>query len=407
MKTLHLKMIAFVFIYMSSFGQTSVDENIPDRIILNLTENPFNSIAVTWRTVAAVDSPVVEYSTATSGLSFAKECQTIAADKQNYTFDDSINVYHYSAVLTGLAPNELYAYRVGCKSGWSEWNQFKTADDKPAPFEFVYFGDPQNNIKNYCSRIFRSAFQASPNAAFWLFAGDIVTEPKDHLWSELFYAGNFVFRMIPSVLAAGNHDHTRAYVNNKKVSSEFIHPIWNAHFTLPENGINGLEELSYYTDYQGVRVIILESQTKLDEQAIWLEDALSSNSNLWTIVAFHHPVFSTGRDRKETKTQNAFMHIFDKYNVDLVLQGHDHVYGRTYKLFNNKIVDDSVQGTVYVVSVSGSKFYPVKKVNEELMVKMGGNIQLFQTVHIDGNKLTFKAITATGELFDSFELNKN
>ena len=71
-------------------------------------------------------------------------------------------------------------------------------------------------------------------------------------------------------------------------------------------------------------------------------------------------------------------------------------------------------GTVYVVSVSGGKMYKVKSNWEEyegdsraLRDKVGNNKQLFQVISIDGNKLSYQSYTATGELFDAFDLIKN
>jgi len=40
------------------------------------------------------------------------------------------------------------------------------------------------------------------------------------------------------------------------------------------------------------------------------------------------------------------------------------------------------------------------------MVKMGGKTQLYQVISINKSKLDFKSYTVTGELYDSFELNK-
>ena len=39
--------------------------------------------------------------------------------------------------------------------------------------------------------------------------------------------------------------------------------------------------------------------------------------------------------------------------------------------------------------------------------KIGNNKQLFQVISIDGDKLSYKSYTATGELFDAFDLIKN
>ena len=105
-------------------------------------------------------------------------------------------------------------------------------------------------------------------------------------------------------------------------------------------------------------------------------------------------------------TRNAFMPLFDKYDVDLVLAGHDHVYSRSHKLRNGIVVSDTEKGTVYIVSVSGSKAYPLSLKYKDLMVTIGEKVQLFQTISVDGNTLSYKSHTVTGVLYDSFELKK-
>src|SRR5690606_40830927 len=58
---------------------------------------------------------------------------------------------------------------------------------------------------------------------------------------------------------------------------------------------------------------------------------LSHNPNKWTCVVFHHPIFSTKTTRDNKRMRETFKPLFDRYKVDLVLQGHDHTYARGMK----------------------------------------------------------------------------
>ena len=93
-----------------------------------------------------------------------------------------------------------------------------------------------------------------------------------------------------------------------------------------------LDGTVYYTDYQGVRFISLNSNITdarpLAVQTAWLEETLETNPNKWTVVYFHHPVFSLDEGRNNRAIREAWLPMFETYNVDLVLQGHDHSYGR-------------------------------------------------------------------------------
>ena len=61
-------------------------------------------------------------------------------------------------------------------------------------------------------------------------------------------------------------------------------------------------------------------------------------------------------------------------------------------------------GTVYVVSVSGPKSYEVDR--QPYMKRAGQGIQLYQIIHVDGDRLRYEARTATGDLYDAFTLAK-
>lgn len=63
-------------------------------------------------------------------------------------------------------------------------------------------------------------------------------------------------------------------------------------------------------------------------QQKWLEDILKTNSNKWTVVVFHYPVFSAKSSQENLNVRRRFKPLFDKYKVDLVFQGHDHTYAR-------------------------------------------------------------------------------
>lgn len=389
---------------------------IPQRIVLNISESPTTSIGLTWMTRDAVSLSQVQIAEATVWTQFLDSLKTYDATSSEFITDKKEQIFNHALLLKNLLPDTKYVYRVGGDSIWSEWIQFKTAKIENEPFEFTFFGDPQNNNKDHVSRVFRQAFKHSPNSEFWLFSGDIISEPEDTQISEFFFAGNPFFSFVPLALAPGNHD--RAYetengeiVRNekgKKQRLDVIDKYWNSSFTLPENGLPGFEETSYYFDYQGVRIIMINSNNEdmLDEQAVWLDEVLQNNKNNWSIVSFHHPIYSAGRERDDDETRDIFMPVFDKHNVDLVLTGHDHAYARSYKLKNGKRVNINELGTVYVVSVSGPKMYSVNSIYNDIMAKTGGEVQLFQVIRFENNKMIYNAYTASGELYDSFELNK-
>lgn len=387
------------------FSQVQISKDQPHRIMLNLTAMPATSIALTWRTFEPVRGAVVEYAEATDGPTFKDATTTVPAALTPWIRKDGPDATWYSIVLTNLKPSTTYAYRVGAKGAWSEWNQFRTASDRPEPFSFVFLGDPQNDIRAHVSRMFREAYRSAPDVRFWLFTGDLTTTPTDDLWNEWFEAAGFIHATLPSIMVPGNHDYGTILLAGARIHNSEP-PLWRAQFTLPENGLPGLEETSYVVDYHSARFIMVNSNTRLEDQAHWMDSVLTVRRGTWTIVAFHHPVYSSGGGRDNRKSRDAFRWVFDKYHVDLVLQGHDHTYSRSQKLVNDAVVKPTEPGTVYVVSSSGPKMYPLNRLYAPIMASMSEGTQLYQVIRIDGSTLHYRAITATGRTFDEFELKK-
>ncbi|WP_332911185.1 hypothetical protein [Algoriphagus boritolerans] len=144
-----------------------------------------------------------------------------------------------------------------------------------------------------------------------------------------------------------------------------------------------------------------------------MEEVLSSNPKSWTIVTYHHPLFSASNGRDNEALRNLWKPIFDKYRVDIALQGHDHAYARGRVAPGENVMNGvnmkDLTGTVYVVSVSGGKMYDI---GDDWTEKGGQrdrtaeNTQLFQVITMEGNRLKFESFTAVGELYDAFELVK-
>jgi acid phosphatase type 7 len=399
-------MAAFIICVSLAIGQSTQPNIVPQRMVLNLTASPSSSMAVTWRTGGEVRNPTVQVAEAGDWTGFQKSAVSTNASSEKVELDTRAVVYSHSSIISRLKSNTMYAYRVGGDSTWSEWNQFTTAKDEPAPFDFVFLGDPQYEVKSLVSRVFRSAFMKAPNAKFWLLTGDLLDLPQyDRFWEEWFSATGFIHSVMPCIIAPGSHEY--ALKTGSTVQWDVFSPTWKAHFTFPQNGPKGLEGRAYFVDYQGVRFIVLDAQYAREEQSKWLAGVLANNPNKWTVAAFHEPVFSIAKGRDEHNTRNAFMPLIDKYSVDLVLTGHDHGYARSKKLRDRKIVGDGDRGTVYVVSVCGPKGYEHNPNYDKLMEKTGTQHQLFQVISIDGGKLVYKSYTVTGTLYDSFELQKD
>jgi len=142
----------------------------------------------------------------------------------------------------------------------------------------------------------------------------------------------------------------------------------------------------------------------LNKQAAWFENTVKNQPNRWIVVIHHHPIYSTKNGRDNDEWRLKMEPLYKKYKVDIVLQGHDHTYGRgiNMPLGQSRKKPD---GPIYVVSVSGPKMYDIGLQN--WMDRAASNTQLYQVITIDQKKLAFKAYTVNGDLYDSFDLVKD
>lgn len=385
---------------------------MPDRVVLTPTETPATSIAVTWRTDTLTTSPAVQVAPSSHGPGLLLEGRELRATSRKLRAQNGA-AHHHSLVIDGLKPATLYAYRVQGSGTWSEWFQFRTASSTPQPFQFLYFGDAQNQVKSQVSRVVRQAFQDLPQASLIVHAGDLIngrSDDEDNEWGEWFDVGGWMYGMIPSLVTPGNHDYVKA---KKPVGKEeyAYSPHWDHQFRVPRNGPAGLQETVFHLDMMGVRFVSLNSLSALDHgtaaiQARWLDSVLTKNPNRWTVVTFHHPIFSVSLGRDNAELRKHWKPVFDKHRVDLVLQGHDHTYGRGDNETAGTQTYERAVGTMYVVSVSGPKMYLVSDNARKQMDRVGEDVQLYQIVSVDHDVLSLEARTAAGALYDRFELRK-
>ena len=392
----------------------------PDRIILTFHGDPTKSRAVTWRTDKSITQAVAQIAEATVNSGFTdnavtKEAHTEPFDLGLYKGNASLIVHYHSVVFDELQPDKLYAYRVGDGDEyWSEWIQFRTAKVGYAPTQFVYFGDAQNDVLDHWSRVIRMAYETAPKASFVIHAGDLINSAhQDHEWAEWYKAGGFIHSQWTAIPVVGNHEFSPLSIGKpKKLSIQ-----WRPQFTLPieKDLVSELHETVYTVDYQDIRIIVLNSNDRLEEQTVYIENQLKDSSAKWKIITCHHSIFSPAKGRDFKFARENWKPLLDEYNVDLVLNGHDHTYSRGHVPLRTMDKEkDGELGTIYVTSVSGPKQYKLDVKQLESYSAQGYKLdssgeqtQFFQVITIENNTLTYVAYTAIGEEYDRAVITKD
>ena len=94
---------------------------------------------------------------------------------------------------------------------------------------------------------------------------------------------------------------------------------------------------NYSFDYGNVHWLVLDANSYMDwtdvELRAWVEKDLAQvDPSMWKLVNFHHPPFTSNLKHKREKRMRLLCDIFEKYGVNVVFNGHSHMYERTYPL---------------------------------------------------------------------------
>lgn len=409
---------------------TKENYRAPSNIVVTLAEDSSTSAYITWLTkysLTASDIELVPYSenpvftgvpTTDSRVKAASE--TV---ERSYPGADlgilalmpySTEYVQHVIKLENLTPGTKYCYRIGDaeKGWWSEAGVIETASGEDDAFTFFYLTDPQSQRKEHYDTfadVVDAATATCPDGKFIVSAGDQVdmgTNMKH--WNYLLNSTDELLNL-PLMPTAGNHEDEGAAITNN--------------FTLPNVPEQDLEIGVFYSyDYDDAHFTVInanddEDDKLSDAQIEWLKNDISSSDAQWKIVVIHKAIYSNGShydDGEVVGMRSQLSALLPSLGVDLVLQGHDHVYLRTDVLNANAVVPTRTEtvtfdgldyemkinpnGTVYsICGTSGVKVYKTKYVEatDELFPRAEAIIDseypMFSSITVDGDRLYYNA----------------
>jgi len=148
----------------------------------------------------------------------------------------------------------------------------------------------------------------------------------------------------------------------------------------------------------GVRFFALDSNYMDPEQLQWLEKELKASGSDWKIAFFHHPLYSSGeRHGSDTALKDQLEPLFQKYSVDLVLTGHDHVYERI----------KAQRGITYFVIGNSAKLRKGDLEDIGLTAKGFDAGYGFMLAELDGDQMHFQVISDQAKTIDAGVVLRN
>ncbi|MBM75508.1 MAG: hypothetical protein CMK59_08905 [Proteobacteria bacterium] len=333
-----------------------------------------NGISVLWE-LSADGSGVVE---------LFNENKELISYFPSYSFN-----HFHELRIDGLQANTRYHYRVVSDNiederVQTELKSFITPPDDDTPFQFLLYGDSRANPEIHSKLITLMAKEAEQHdIPFVVHTGDFVT--YGYVWglwqSDFFTPAAPLLSQVPLLPAIGNH--------------EVRQPIYYHYIDAPDN------ESWYHQRYGSADFIALNSHVSVSPSSTqyqWLKAKLEElkSSDRWKILFFHHPPFSCTPQRKPGygPIRNHIVPLLEQYGVDLVLLGHDHLYGRT----------PNINGTMYLTSGGGGSGLYSGQTDAQNEVCVEKHHYVKMSVHPD--RIFWEAIDSRGELIERYELPK-
>ncbi|MBQ4348603.1 MAG: metallophosphoesterase [Clostridia bacterium] len=432
---------------------TRENYRLPTTVSVTLGEEKNKSAYISWFSKYSVGGDIEIYKadsepaftgTPTTNADFGIDIKSEAVTRSFPGIDIGIAgfiqyefaVNRHIVTLTDLEEGATYYYRIGSaeKGWWSDTGVIRTGDGSKE-VTFFHMTDPQSqNEKQYkraWAKVVEEAYKTHPDGDFIINTGDLSDHGNNFKhWGWLLNTASDELMGTYLMPTSGNHEGhgENAIVNN------FVVP--NA----PEQDTTG--GVYYSFDYNNIHFAVLNSENLgeneglSDEQIEWLKNDMNKSDAQWNFVALHKAVYSQGshyKDKDVCAIREQLSVLMPELDVDMVFQGHDHVYMRTGSLVNNaltgydstylnfdgKVYKAQIQptGTTYVISgCSGVKSYIQNdpSLTDEYFPRgdkmLSFDAPMFSAVRIVDGVLYFDAYTVTEQgvtAVDSIAIQKD
>nr|WSZ98670.1 metallophosphoesterase family protein [Streptomyces sp. NBC_00857] len=377
--------------FLPSSATTRVDGSLvaPFGRHLAFGSDPKTRMTVSWQVPFAVKNPYVRV-----GLKPWDLSQKITAEVRSLHTPSlsaklpAVEQYYLHAALERLRPGTTYYYGVGHDGfdpadarNLGTVSTFRTAPARAESFVFTAFGDQGVSY----DALANDQVILGQNPVFHLHAGDLCyadtsgqgTESDTYdarVWDQFLAQTETVASQVPWMVTTGNHD-MEAWYSPDGYGGQ------NARWTLPDSGLDPVKSPGVYSfTYGNVGVVALDANDISYEirantgytdgaQTRWLDRRLgelrADKGIDFIVVFFHHCAFSTTNSHaSDGGVRDTWVPLFDKHGVDLVVNGHNHVYERTDALRGGKVgrkapIGESVSsvrdGIVYVTAGGAGK----------------------------------------------------
>ena len=310
--------------------------------------------------------------------------------------------YRHTVELAGLEPNTEYFYGLVQDDRALTANEslsFRTAC--PGALSFLAFGDSGSGS---AEQQILAGWMKKENPSLVLHLGDLAYPNGSFEDFQAYYFDpcRDLMKRVPFFPCPGNHE----YMTRDAFPYLALHDLPQP-ASVPEQ-----DRGRYYSfDWGNVHFVSVDSNAPLvlaargqGSMLDWLEQDLRATRQYWKVVYFHHPPFAGGPNQNDASSELArryLVPIVERQGVQLVLNGHEHSYQRTYPLTGKQTVTEG-KGTVYVTSGGGG--YGLYTAHANPLVAVRHSVHHYLRVDVSNSRLNVRAIGLSGEEVDGFDL---
>lgn len=318
----------------------------------------------------------------------------------------------HKAVLYGLVPNQEFCYRLYVYNAARDGVQapvegsFRTLySSERKVVDFLAFGNTAGD--NPGAKALLASQMAQKKADFLIHTGDLTASGLNvDADAEFFTPYKEVLAQTPLLIALGANEYGPD--RQDRASKSFLRTNYSRFHDMTWSTATP----KYYSfDTANARFVFLDANAAygavwapdIDEKSAqrkWLQTTLAGAGEKWKIVVVNAPMYSTGEKGPANEAAAQFVPLFERYGVDLVLQGAEADYERTFPMLKD---EPNPRGVTYV-TLGGGGATPTRRAGSHRSTARFVSAYHYAQGNIVDRKLTLKVFNEQGKQIDKVEL---
>ena len=313
-------------------GMASVQGDGPSQWRVIWTKEPSTKATISWTTAKKGSAHKVRYGIRSDD---PEEFSNTQEPQRNGVYSGANGEYYHHARISGLKPSTTYHFEIESDGKKSPVMRFTTAPSDDREFKLLFGGDSRTGIvsRGQVNLLMADLSENDDQLIAFAHGGDYIVSGKSwSQWSKWLSQHELTVtksgKVLPLIPTRGNHDGG---------------PLYDEIFDTP-----GGAGKNYFHTMISPKVALVTLNSEISaggEQQAWLAKTLFDlrPKVRWLLAEYHRPVWPAVKG--PGKAKSFWVPLFEKFNLDLVVESDGHVIKRTVPIRNEK---KDPTGIVYV-----------------------------------------------------------